>query len=198
MSGVMRAVSDGIFRHQLEGFEKYPRGRDDRFLEVFNEHCISVDHARAVALTFREKMPMLQEVIDTALNLRPRFEAGPSQREEWEQRYGKPQPFDVSPLLEKRTGREIDRLWEEVLAFLRTTRFDGKGDIQKVHIGRCWQIAKHLGYKMNSHQQAEIDLYEHAYPKSRESLPVKRAAITEQDFKALASGSHQEGENRWD
>jgi hypothetical protein len=194
MSALSRPVSDGIFRHQLEGFDKYPRHRDERFCEVFNESCVSVDHARAVASAFREKMPSLQEIIDTALNLRPRFEATASQREQWEREFGKPQPFDISPALAERSGREIDRLWQEVLAFLRTTRFDGKGDIQRVHIGRCWQIAKHLGYTMNSAQQSEIDAYEHAYPKSRERLPVKRAPIVAADFKALAAGERQPGD----
>jgi hypothetical protein len=178
MSAVHRSISDGIFHHQLEGFEKYPRGRDGRFLEVFNEQCVSVDHARAVALSFRERMPTLQEIVDTALNLRPRFEALPSQREQWEKEFGPPRPFDTSVLRSVGQGsnREIDRLWKQVLAFFRTNNFDGRGDIQRVSIGRCWQVAKALGYSMNSYQQREIDDYEHTYPESKQKLPTRAAA----------------------
>lgn len=183
MIAVQRCVSDGIFRHQLEGFDRYPKGRDERFLEVFNEQAVSVDHARAVAQSFKEKMPTLQEVIDTCLNLRPRFEVVISEKEQWERQYGPPKPFSAD--FTERPGREIDRLWQEVMAFLRSTKFDGHGDIQRVHIGRCWQVAQHLGYEMNAKQQAEIAAYEHTYPASRERLPAKKTPITQADIDRL-------------
>ena len=206
-------MSDGIFRHQLEGFEKYPRGRDSRFLEVFNEHIVSVDHARAVAGTFREKMPTLQDIIDTALNLRPRFEVTESDREKWEREYGPAQPFTIPGgvgSMARTEEREIDRLWRDVMAFLRPRGFENpKKDIQFTPIGRCWQIARALGYQMNSHQLREIETYELAKPESRNHLPERkqpRAPITQadidrekakqRDVKALAS--EDDTEDRWE
>jgi hypothetical protein len=189
-----RSVTDGIFRHQLEGFQKYPVKRDSRFLEVFNECVVSVGHAQAVAESFQGLMPTLEEIRDVARSLRPRFEVTVDQKEEWRRKYGPSSP--VRPDFAQRPAREIDRLWGEVRAFLVSTQFDGRGDIQRVHIGRCWQIAKHLGYEMNSYQQREIDDYERIYPKSRERLPQKKAPITQADFKALAAG--EEAEGRWE
>lgn len=202
MKAVMRSVSDGMFRHQLEGFEKYPRGRDSRFLEVFNEHLVSVDHGRAVVETFRDKMPTLQDIIDTALNLRPRFEVTVSQREQWEREYGPPEPFTIPggvAAMARTEEREIDRLWRHVLAFLRARNFENtKRDIQFVPIGRCWQIARALGFEMNGHQSAEIRRYEETNPKSREFLPAKltaRAPITQADIDRVKAGGQ---EDRWD
>lgn len=190
----------------LSGYKGYPKPIDSpgehHFIRAFQESVVSVEHARAVIDAFDQEFPTILRIRETAAKLRPSLSAV-AQKQEWERLYGPPQPFDVSPALQERKGREIDRLWQEVLAFLRTTKFDGHGDIQRVHIGRCWQIAKHLGYAMNSHQQAEIDAYEHTYPKSRESLPVKRPAITAEDFKALgpvadfkalAAGEREPGE----
>ena len=205
MNAVVRSVSDGIFRHQLEGFDKYPRGRDERFLEVFNSCVVSVDHARAVVDAFRVNMPTLQDIIDTALNLRPRFEVTETDREKWEREYGPAQPFRVDPALLSTSGREIDRLWRDVLNFLRPRNFDGKGDIQRVDIGRCWQVAKACGYKMNSRQQREIERYEQIYPQSRDNLPTQSLlalpgpAITQADIERVkAERAGQETEGRWE
>lgn len=196
MTAVDRSVSDALFRHHLEGFKGYPRERDAKFLEVFNESVLSVDHARAVLDTFTVAMPVLQDIKDTAFNLRERFEVRESDRQRWEREYGPAQPFDVSAFTKEPTGRGIDCLWSEVLAFFKANNFDGKGDIQQVHWGRCWQVAKALGYEMNSVQESEIKTYEYINPKSRESLPKKKKQITEADFKALASGEN--AQDRWE
>ena len=222
---VERAITDGIFRHQFEGFRGYPRENDSRFLEVFHESSVSVSHARATAEAFEQAMPTLQDIRDTARNLRPKFEAQVSQREQWEREYGPPRPFEV-PNVAASFGqsreREIDRLWKDLLAYFRSNNFEGKGDIQRVQIGRCWQIARHFGYKMNSYQTRDIEDYERANPRSRESLPERpqqrprpepAKPITQADFdalpkrdgKALAAGDDssagtkdEEPENRWD
>ena len=68
-----RSVTDGIFRHQLEGFQKYPVKRDSRFLEVFNECVVSVGHAQAVAESFQGLMPTLEEIRDVARSLRRHY-----------------------------------------------------------------------------------------------------------------------------
>lgn len=176
-------VACGILR-QICGFRGYPKADGEtRFVEVLAEVSLSVEHAMEIVKTFDSEFPTLREIRDTALNLRARFETQINQHAEWEKQYGKPEPFPI--LAEGHQEPEIFVLWRETLAFLRTTRFDGKGDIQQVPIGRCWQIAKHLGYKMNRYQQDEIDHYEAAIPKSRESLPVKRPAITQADVDAV-------------
>jgi len=190
---IERTVSDAIFRYQLEGFRDYPRGRDSRFLEVFHESVVSVEHARSVVKKFEgagrgpgvSDMPTLTEIRDTARNCRAQFEDTIDQRAEWARKYGPPSPFVAD--FSRKPEREIDKLWREVLTFFRSNNFDGKGDIQKVHYGRCWQIARALGYSMNSYQTREIEDYERIYPRSRESLPVrpKPKPITQADIDAL-------------
>jgi len=87
------SVASALFE-QLSGFRGFPKpglGRD-RFVKVFQESVISVDHARAVVATFDSQMPTLREIRDTAYTLRAQFEPPVDQREEWEKQYGKPDP----------------------------------------------------------------------------------------------------------
>lgn len=176
MMAVHYTVGKTILR-QLSGFRGYPKEGpgEDYFVNALCECSVSVAHAQAIIAAFDQDFPRLAEMRETAHNLRVKYEPQVDQRKEWEKQYGPPQAFDTSAFQQigQPREREIDRLWKEVMAFLRTTKFDGHNDIQLVPIGRCWQVAKALGYKMNSYQQAEIDTYELAKPESKNSLPKR-------------------------
>lgn len=189
----------------LSGYKGYPKPIDSpgehHFIRAFQESVISVEHAKAVIDSFDQEFPTVLHIRETAHQLRVRFEPDPLKTKEWEKRYGPPQAFEVSATLPK--GREDDRMWGQIMGFLRTTKFDGHGDIQRVHIGRCWQIAKHLGYKMNSYQQEEINAYERIYPASKERLPAKPVPIIQADIdnlkteSAVAVEEKPEDPDRW-
>jgi hypothetical protein len=128
-----RSVSDGIFRHQLEGFPRYPRNADSRFLEVFNEQCLSVAHARAVANSFREKMPSLQDIIDVAVNLRVQFELKEPERVRWEREYGPPKPNWSINLVGKPHEQQKRRmLWEAIRDSVYYTEGPGRASIERI------------------------------------------------------------------
>src|ERR1017187_7085305 len=84
-------VAQALFE-QLSGFRGFPKpglGKD-RFIQVFQQSVISVDHARAVIATFDDQMPTLREIRDTAYTLRSKFEPPIDQRGQWEKEYGPP------------------------------------------------------------------------------------------------------------
>lgn len=127
---VMRVVAESLFR-KLEGFDGYPkRGPGESyFIDAFQLACVSVGHAKAVIDSFDGKFPTLREIRDVAFNLKPKFESpGPSQREQWEKEYGKPELFeDVSlPAKYPKQERRDDELWR-----LLREKFPGCGRNRK-------------------------------------------------------------------
>ncbi len=135
-------VAQALF-DQLSGFRGFPKpglGKD-RFVQVFQESVVSVDHARAVIATFDDQMPTLREIRDTAYTLRAKFEPPVDQRAQWEKEYGPPDPEwsrkfaegadkttpAVDPIARKRQYQEERRamLWQAIRDSLYYTEGPG-------------------------------------------------------------------------
>ena len=137
-------VAQALFE-QLSGFRGFPKpglGKD-RFIQVFQQSVISVDHARAIIATFDDQMPTLREIRDTAYTLRAKFEPLVDPRVQWEREYGKPDPewsrrfteaasataATIDPQERKRQYQEEKRamLWQAIRDSLYYTEGPGSG-----------------------------------------------------------------------
>jgi hypothetical protein len=215
---VARSVTDGIFRHQLGGFPNYPLKRDARFLEVFNEVCISVEHAQSVILAFEVKLPTLQDIRDCAANLRPRFEDLPNPEKEWAAQYGAPNP-NWSKNLVGNWGQQRQRvLWQAIRDAIYYTEGPGQADIERLQDAKArkadrefWtrialDLRKFHPVELEEFRQTELprgwqDLRREDWAgevsNPQRITKARRAEIAAQfeDVKALAAG---ESPDRWE
>src|ERR1035441_3683180 len=133
---VQQAVARGLIQFHLAGFRGYPPSEmgENVFARGLQECTVSVDHATAVVKSFQERFPTLREVVDTANNLRAKFEPQESQKAQWEREYGKPVPFDSSmegtclccgrPWAEILSARAVqDEMWRRIKAQLGVKDF---------------------------------------------------------------------------
>lgn len=151
MSNVQRDVARPLLR-QLSGFRGYPKAirlaeggldtqGEDRFVDCLCEISLSVEHALAIVESFDGEFPTIRELRDTALNLRPKFEAKIDQRKQWEAEYGKPDPgfsarildtamgsTAIDPAIRKRLHAEESRamLWQAIRDSLYYTEGPGR------------------------------------------------------------------------
>ena len=102
MSNLQPDIGKSLLR-QLSGFRGYPKAirladgnldstGEARFVDCLCEISLSVEHAIAIVDSFDGEFPTIREMRDTALNLRPKFEAKVDERKKWEAKYGKPKP----------------------------------------------------------------------------------------------------------
>jgi hypothetical protein len=143
-SALALPVAAALFE-KLSGFRGFPKpgiGKV-RFVQVFQQSVISVDHARAVIATFDDQMPTLREIRDTAYTLRSKFEPPVDQRQQWEKEYGPPDlewsqrfaegatatALTVDPAARKRQHQEERRamLWQAIRDSLYYTEGPGSG-----------------------------------------------------------------------
>ena len=111
---VTREVAKALFRKlaALRGYPPVGPG-EDHFIDMFQMACISVEHAKAIVLSFDGIMPTIREIRECAYSLRPRFESTVSAREQWERDCGPPKPFDVT-VKAPEGERRIDAVWREL------------------------------------------------------------------------------------
>jgi hypothetical protein len=93
VNAVVYSVGAAILR-RLSGYRGYPKAGpgEDTFIHALCGCVVSVVHANAVVDSFTETFPTVRGIRDVALNLRPRFEPQTSEKEQWEKKYGKPDP----------------------------------------------------------------------------------------------------------
>ena len=139
------SVCKAMFQ-DLSGFRGYPSPGpgEDHFIRVFQKAIISVDHGRAVVASFTGTMPTIQEIRDSASNLRPQFQPPEDQRAKWEAEFGKPEPVEMDV---DKPAREIDVLWKKILA---RDEFKGRGGrerLQATSWAKLKVIAAELGHE---------------------------------------------------
>ena len=225
MTGVARSVSDGLFRHHLEGFQKYPLHRDSRFLEVFNESIVSVDHGRAVLQKFTISMPTLQDIKDTAFNLRDQFEAREPDEKRWEREYGKPDPNWSKNLVGSHAQVKSRVLRQAIRDSVYYTEGPGKFELTQIEDWRqrkadieFWNraMSQHCQEHADDMAAFRVELEERGWRElmkedwASEAIPtpapdfkrITQADIDrvkqQRDVKAMASGEREDDPDRWE
>jgi hypothetical protein len=216
MSNMARTVSDALFRHHLEGFKGYPRERDAKFLEVFNECCLSVDHARAVLDSFTVAMPTLQDIKDTAWNLRERFEAHEPEQKRWQREYGPPDPNWTRNLIGSYAQQKAKMQWQAIRDAVYYTEGPGRLSLERIadpeqrrHDQQFWsrqairirqEHAELLAIFRQELSRGWDDLMKEDWVNEAPAVavapqPSSRPKITQADFDALKT---DEDEDRWE
>ena len=127
----------------LAGFRGYPRDGERRFVEVLQEVSISVEHARAIVLTFQEEFPTIREIRDVAMNIRSQFQPPEDQRAKWEAEYGKPEPVSIDV---EKPAREIDACWKKIREREEFQGRKGAERIQAMSWTKLAGFAREYGY----------------------------------------------------
>src|SRR5271166_2163584 len=158
---VTMTVARGFFR-LLSGFRGYPKAGpgEDHFIKAFRESVVSVEHAMAVVNAFSNTMPTIQEIRESALNLRPKFEQKVDQTAEWEAKYGKPDTQWASKLLGNHE-RAIGAVhWQAIRDSLYYTEGPGRGKPSGF-----WQEAmeRHLATRPNEVAALRAEVAEYGW-----------------------------------
>jgi hypothetical protein len=106
------SICKALFR-DLSGFRGYPKEEpgEDHFIRTFQRAVISVDHARAVVESFTGTMPTIQEIRDSALNLRAQFEPSEDLKAKWQAEGATYGPVEVPTL----TGSDRHlEMWKQI------------------------------------------------------------------------------------
>lgn len=85
-----------LIRSELAGYPEYPRNvaGETRHARALQESVVSVEHALATLAKFTLRFPSVQEITDTALNLRPQFDPSSALKAEWTRQYGPRKPYE--------------------------------------------------------------------------------------------------------
>lgn len=137
---------------ELAGYKGYPKNDagESRFGRALQSAAISVEHARAILAEFTNEFPSVQQIIDTGLNLRPKFESTISQREQWEREYGKAAPVLID--WDRMSGQQqTSEMWRQLkVHFTKVkTTFPGWAAISWREI---YEAQDHFGFPLNRDQ----------------------------------------------
>lgn len=140
------SVCKATFR-DLSGFRGYPKEGpgEDHFVKAFQAAIVSVDHGRAVVNSFTgRESPTIQEIRDSAFNLRSQFQPPEDLKAAWEAEYGK--PAAVIPETEQ-PRREIDILWRKIMSVEKYQGRDGRQKLQRTPWPMLAKLARDFGHE---------------------------------------------------
>ena len=155
MAAVNLKVCVSLIRSELAGYQGYPHTLqgEERFARALQDVTVSVEHARATLAKFKEGFPTVQNIIDTAVNLRSKFEPQVDERLEWERTYGKPKPVPVDFAS---VGEQVHKdMWTKLKQhFIQQP--GGFPGWAKVSWKEIYAAMEQLGYPLNREQLKTI------------------------------------------